>query len=73
MKISTEMFWRWEKSCQALLAEHGHTCAEVTSKINAWDVASRLDIPREAYHTDGTINDNHIATALKRIFPNAWN
>jgi len=35
----------------------------------AWTIADKLDIPKEAYHVG--MNDIHIATGLRRIFPNA--
>ena len=43
---------------------------DVTNTILAWNIAFRLEIPKEAYHVG--LNDKHIETALRRIFPNAW-
>ena len=70
MRVHKELFNRWEKYVRLLLAEHSLTVEKIVSPRTAWDIASRLDIPREAYKFD--LNDNHIETALRRIFPNAW-
>ena len=70
MKIGKEMFNRWNKYAQLLVAEHGRTIEDVTSKVTAWNIANKLNIPSEAYHVG--CNDSHIETALKRIFPMAW-
>lgn len=70
MKVSKEMYERWGKYAQALLNEHGKTKRDVSTPQFAWDVAHYLDIPKEAYHVG--LNDNHIGTALKRIFPDAF-
>ncbi len=72
MKISKEMFTRWQKYAVLFLADNGATVECVTSPQEAWNIAHKLDIPREAYHTDSGINDSHIATALRKIFPKAW-
>lgn len=71
MKIDKAMLNRWEKYARLYLAEHGYTLEDVKSWSQAWEIAHTLDIPKEAYHVDKTVNDTHIDTALKRIFPNA--
>ena len=70
MKVSKEMLARWDKYARLLLNEHGLSVEKVVKPVQAWDIAHRLDIPKEAYHAG--MNDTHIETALKRIFPNAW-
>lgn len=71
MRISKEQLNRWKKYSELFVRERGHELEDVTSLRQMWDIAFTLGIPREAYHMDQTVNDNHIETALKRIFPNA--
>lgn len=65
------MLERWRKYATLLLAERGFVVDDVKTGVDAWNVAHRLNIPREAYHVDGSINDTHIETALRKIFPRA--
>jgi hypothetical protein len=71
MKIEKTVLARWSKYCRLLLAEHGYTPDQVTTGSDAWNIAHKLDIPREAYAIDDSIVDAHIKTALQHIFPNA--
>ena len=71
MKIDKATFDRWRKFCVLLLREHGYTLEDVKTGVDAWNIAYKLDIPKEAYHIDDSIVDAHIKTALQRIFPNA--
>ena len=71
MKIDKQTLERWNKFCVLLLAEHGYKTDQVKTGREAWNIAHKLDIPKEAYHIDDSIVDAHIVTALKRIFPNA--
>lgn len=70
MAVHPEMFERWAKYARQLLAEHNRTVSDVTTPVMAWNIAHKLDIPKEAYHVG--LNDRHIETALRRIFPLAW-
>jgi hypothetical protein len=70
MKIHRELLDRWTKYVQLLLHEHNYTVNDVKTLHQAWAIAHRLDIPREAYHMDANTTDTHIETALRRIFPN---
>jgi hypothetical protein len=70
MRVHKELFERWNKYSVLLLKEHGYKPDDVKSKITAWNIANKLDIPKEAYKLG--MNDNHIETALKRIFTIAW-
>ena len=70
MKVDKPTLTRWTKYCRLYCNERGTHTNNVRSKITAWNVAFALDIPKEAYHIN--LNDTHIETALKRIFPNAW-
>jgi hypothetical protein len=70
MKVYKELFDRWEKYSRLFCADYGTTTSKITSKVSAWNIANALSIPKEAYHLG--MNDTHIETALKRIFPNAW-
>ena len=49
MKVSIEMFSRWKKYCRLLLAENKMAVEDVSSPVMAWNVAFKLDIPKEAY------------------------
>lgn len=71
MKVEKETFARWNKYTDLFLKENGITVAAVNTPIKAWDVAHRLSIPKEAYHIG--LNDSHIKTALRKLFPHAWN
>lgn len=70
MKIDKEMFARWDKHVRYFLAEYQAGPSDIKTPVAAWNVAHRLDIPKEAYHVG--CNDKHIETALKRLFPLAW-
>ena len=70
MKVSKEMFDRWDKYARLLLAESNRFPADVTTPVEAWNIAHKLGIPKEAYHVG--LSDPHIDTALRRIFPKAW-
>ncbi|MFA5311685.1 MAG: hypothetical protein WC375_00035 [Methanomassiliicoccales archaeon] len=69
MKVDKPTFLRWQKYVSLLLQENNKTAEDITTGVQAWNVAHKLDIPKEAYHMG--LNDTHIQTALKRIFPNA--
>ena len=71
MKIDKATFERWNKYCQLFVAEHSLQIEDIKTGIDAWNIAHRLDIPREAYAIDNSIVDAHIKTALQKIFPNA--
>ena len=71
MKVHKEMFERWKKYCVLFCREHNLKTEDIKSSSMAWAIAFKLEIPREAYHVDPDINDSHIQTALRRIFPNA--
>lgn len=70
MRIDKATRDRWEKYVRLYLHEKGYMPEDVKDKGQAWSIAHTLDIPREAYHVDRSITDNHIETALKRIMPN---
>jgi len=70
MRVSKDMLARWKKFAALLLHEHNCRESDVTTPVMAWNIAHKLDIPREAYHVG--LNDRHIETALRRIFPLAW-
>jgi hypothetical protein len=72
MKIHKEMFDRWKKFCHLLCHDRGIPVWAVTSPTQAWNIAHALEIPKEAYHVDHSINDRHIETALRKIFPDAF-
>jgi len=66
MRVSKDMLNRWRKYADLLLRENNRTIESITTLSTVWAIAHKLDIPREAYHAG--LNDNHIETALKRIF-----
>lgn len=70
MKVHKEMFDRWEKYCRLYCYDRKAILSDIKNPVLAWNIATRLDIPREAYKCD--LNDEHIETALRRIFPNAF-
>ena len=68
MKIDKPIQERWSKYIHLLLHDHGKTTRDVTTMAEVWRIAYVLNIPKEAYHIDITVNDDHIETALLRIF-----
>jgi hypothetical protein len=70
MKIDKTTRNRWEKYVRLYLQEKGYAPKDITDYGQMWSIAFELSIPREAYHMDSSTNDNHIDTALLRIFPN---
>ena len=72
MKVHKQRFERWQKFVSLRLRELGKTEADIDTPAKAWDLAHELSIPREAYHVDSAIYDTHIETAMRRIFPKAW-
>ena len=69
MKVDKAMFQRWKKFCMLFCQENSATVDDIKTGVMAWNVAFKLDIPREAYRAG--LYDRHIATALKHIFPKA--
>lgn len=70
MKVHKELFDRWSKYVSLLLADNKLAPADIVKPVDAWNIAYKLHIPLEAYRYD--LNDRHIETALRKIFPNAW-
>jgi hypothetical protein len=68
----------WKERASEWLTDHanktGHPLAALTDidrGVDAWTVAHRAGLTREAYAMGRDINDAHIQTALEKIFPNA--
>lgn len=61
---------RWRQQAEDWLTVRGHTLEGVKTGLDAWAIAHRADITKEAYQ-DRTVTDGHIQTALEKIFPNA--
>ena len=68
MEIHKKMIDRWEKYANLFCRELGQCTDDVKTGRRAWEIAHRINIPREAYQAYPGITDNHIETALKRIF-----
>lgn len=68
MKIDKQTFERWKKYSELFLHERGKKLSDVTDLKTAWDIAHYLQFPQEAYKIDSSIHDQHITTALKKIF-----
>lgn len=71
MKFDKKTLERWERSASDFLACYGMEREEVTTGQDAWGVAHRTGIYREAIAMDASVVDAHVQTALERIFPNA--
>ena len=71
-RIDDDTVSRWRGVCRGWLEQNARhlTLADIDTGINAWAVAHRSGITKEAYQ-DRNITDGHIQTALQRIFPNA--
>lgn len=65
------MISSWERRVNRYLIDnHGITNLGIRTGADAWEVAHRAEIAKEAYQ-DRTVVDAHIVSALKIIFPNA--
>lgn len=77
-RFDADTIARWTKQMDDWLAgnfgitdRYGITeRAHVTRGADAWTLAHKVGITREAYQ-DRDVVDAHIVTALKRVFPNA--
>ena len=71
MKIPANVIETWKADIAEWLEyHHGLPLTAVKTGTDAWAIAHRVGITREAYN-DPTVTDGHIQTALVRIFPNA--
>lgn len=70
MRIDRKTRDRWEKYIRLYLHDYGHSPSDVTNYNQAWQIAHKLNTPREAYHIDNSVTDTHIDAALKKIMPN---
>jgi hypothetical protein len=61
----------WIERSDAWLAERGYTREQIVTGSDAWAVASRAGLSREAYDFASDVYDGHIQTALGKVFPNA--
>ena len=69
MRINNETVEKWRIKAIKVLAEYGYTLEDVKTMSNAWYVAHKMEIPKEAYSIGKDIQDSHIETALCKIFP----
>lgn len=61
----------WKNMAERYVIDnHGITLLSVNVGADAWEIAHRCGITKDAYK-DRTVVDAHIVTALKQIFPNA--
>jgi len=70
MRVDATLLARWCKYAELYMADFKLNVDDVTTPVMAWTVAHRIGIPKEAYHVG--LNDTHIETALRRVFPKAW-
>lgn len=71
MKFDVSVVNRWTALATAYVAEKcTGEIGDVVTGSDAWEVAHRCGITREAYE-DRTVVDAHIKTVLAKIFPNA--
>jgi hypothetical protein len=70
MRVDKETYGRWARYVRLILRDYKISAEDVKAPVQAWNIAHTLNIPREAYHIG--LNDSHIETALKRLFPLAW-
>ena len=60
----------WAAKAEEFLAPYNLTRSSIMTGRDAWAIASRTNITRDAYE-DRNVTDGHIQTALEKIFPNA--
>lgn len=68
-KFDKETINRWAVMAADYLGRNGYDISDVKTGVDAWSVAHRVGITKEAYD-DRSVVDAHIATALKQVFPN---
>jgi hypothetical protein len=69
-KIPSATVERWRTLARDYMGNLESTPERIWTGREAWVIADRVGISREAYQ-DRTITDGHIQTALEKIFPNA--
>ena len=69
-KFNKETINRWATLAADHLGRNGYDLSDVKNGFEAWDVAHRVGIVKEAY-ADREVVDAHIVTALRQIFPEA--
>lgn len=64
---------KWRADCVAWLAQHAPNISldAVTTGRDAWAIAHRAGITKEAYDISRDVVDAHIQTVLQKIFPKA--
>ena len=71
MKFEASTINRWTEMATEFVAEKcTGEMSDVITGSDAWEVAHRCGITKEAY-LDRKVVDAHIKTALTKIFPNA--
>lgn len=70
MKFDKATVNRWSVMAADYLGRNGYDLDDVKTGVDAWEIAHRVGITREAYE-DHSVVDAHIKTALKVIFPEA--
>ena len=75
-KIDAETVNRWRNMADDWMAANiqipwRNVLDRVFTGRDAWTIAHRAGICREAYDMSRDIHDAHIQTALEKIFPNA--
>lgn len=70
MKFDNQTVNRWAEQVADYLGRLGYDISDVKMGAEAWDIAHRIGITKEAYK-DRSVTDAHIKTALQKIFPDA--
>jgi len=68
MKFDTQTVNRWATLCADYLGKRGYDVSDVKTGVDAWNIAHRVGVTKEAYD-DRSVTDAHIKTALQKIFP----
>lgn len=68
-KITEGQISRWHEMVRQYLVRLGSHAGKVEQGWQAWNIADKVGILREAY-LDRTVTDGHIQTALQKVFPN---
>lgn len=70
MKMIPQDYQRLKSACINVLLTHSLNPSAVASNLRRWEIFHRAcdNTPRLLYDLYAYLNDNHIETALKRIF-----
>jgi hypothetical protein len=68
MKMSPEVFDKLKDACQKVLDNNGYTADQINTTREMWTVFFASRHYYDFYQENKDLHDNHIETALRKIF-----